>query len=98
MPTMSTTAEGSTIAFERSQLNTLFQHIERHLDDIEDARVRLLDGRHGLCETCHQPISAVRIDARPLACDSVVCAAVAREHPELSHRWVARTRMAGRTK
>jgi DnaK suppressor protein len=70
--------EGATIAFERSQLNALLQQTERHLEDIADARVRLIDGRYGLCETCHQPISAARLDARPVARDCVVCAAIAR--------------------
>ena len=43
--------EGSTIAFERSQLKTLIHQAERHLENIEDARMRVADRRYGLCET-----------------------------------------------
>ena len=66
--------EGSTIAFERSQLEALIHQAERHLEDIEDARKRVASGRYGLCETCNQPISAARLDARPVARTCIVCA------------------------
>ena len=67
--------EGSTIAFERSQLKTLIHQAERHLEEIDDARVRVADRRYGMCETCGQPISAGRLDARPVARTCIVCAA-----------------------
>ena len=67
--------EGSTIAFERSQLTTLIRQAERHLDDIEEARIRVASGRYGLCETCGQPVSAARLDARPVARTCIECAA-----------------------
>ena len=68
--------EGSTIAFERSQLEALIHQAERHLDDIEHARERLADGRYGVCERCGQLISAARLDARPVARTCIVCAAL----------------------
>jgi len=67
--------EGSTIAFERSQLTTLIRQAERHLDDIEEARIRVASRRYGLCETCGQPVSAARLDARPVARTCIECAA-----------------------
>ena len=70
--------EGSTIAFERSQLRALIRQAERHLDDIEDARESVLSGRYGLCESCGQPISAARLDARPVARTCIVCAAISK--------------------
>lgn len=66
--------EGSTIAFERSQLKALIHQAERHLDDIEHARKSVAGGRYGLCETCGRPISAARLDARPVARTCIVCA------------------------
>ena len=68
--------EGSTIAFERSQLNALIHQAERHLDDIEDARKSVASGRYGLCERCGRPISAARLDARPVARTCIACAAL----------------------
>jgi len=66
--------EGSTIAFERSQLKALIHQSERHLVDIEDARRRVADHRYGLCQTCGRPISLARLDARPVARTCIVCA------------------------
>jgi RNA polymerase-binding transcription factor len=66
--------EGSTIAFERSQLKTMIRQAERHLDEIEEARMRVASRRYGLCETCSQPISAARLDARPVARTCIGCA------------------------
>jgi len=67
--------EGSTIAFERSQLKSLIDQAERHLHEIEDAREKVANQRYGRCEACGQPISAQRLDARPEARTCVVCAA-----------------------
>lgn len=66
--------EGSTIAFERSQLNTLIHQGEQHLDEIDAARMRVASRRYGLCETCGQPISAARLEARPVARTCIECA------------------------
>ena len=65
--------EGSTIAFERSQLKALIHLAERHLDEIEEARMMVASRRYGLCETCGQPISAARLDARPEARICIGC-------------------------
>ena len=70
--------EGATIAFERSQLETLIRLAERHLADIEEARARATGGRYGACEACGQPISAARLEARPTAVTCVVCAGLAK--------------------
>jgi RNA polymerase-binding transcription factor DksA len=66
--------EGSTIAFERSQLLALIAQVQRHLDEIEDAGRRLAAGRFGLCESCGQPIARARLEARPVARTCVDCA------------------------
>ena len=59
--------EGSTIAYERSQLSALVDQAERHLGEIEAAIARLADGTYGQCERCGRPIPAGRLEARPTA-------------------------------
>ncbi|MGZ8758006.1 MAG: TraR/DksA family transcriptional regulator [Aeromicrobium sp.] len=66
--------EGATIAFERSQLDSLISQARRHLDDIERARVRLANGTYGFCETCGNPIGEARLEARPVARTCINCA------------------------
>ena len=70
--------EGSTIAFERSQVKTLIHQGEHHLGEIEAARMKVADGRFGLCERCGQPISVARLDALPVARTCIACASIAR--------------------
>jgi DnaK suppressor protein len=70
--------EGSTIAFERSQVKALIQQAESHLNDIEDARMKVAQGRYGVCEACGGQISEARLDARPVARTCIACAAIAR--------------------
>jgi DnaK suppressor protein len=66
--------EGSTIAFERSQMEALIHQGQSHLKEIEAARMRVAGQVYGLCESCGQPISAERLDARPVARTCVACA------------------------
>jgi DnaK suppressor protein len=71
--------EGSTIAFERSQMNALIHQAQSHLLDIETAQMRVAGGLYGLCESCGQPISVARLDARPVARTCIACAATLME-------------------
>ncbi len=66
--------EGSTIAFERSQVSSLLGQTRRRLDDIEAALVRLDDDSYGTCQSCGRPIPAARLAARPVARTCVACA------------------------
>ena len=59
--------EGQTIAYERSQLSALIQVAQDHLGGIQAATARLQQGTYGICEVCHQPIPAARLEARPTA-------------------------------
>jgi RNA polymerase-binding transcription factor DksA len=59
--------EGQTIAYERSQFEALIQGARDHLAGIEAGLLRLGQGSYGICEVCHQPIPAARLDARPTA-------------------------------
>lgn len=67
--------EGSTIAFERSQVSALIEQAERRLAEVDAARGRVLDGTYGRCEVCGEPIASARLQARPVARACVQCAA-----------------------
>jgi DnaK suppressor protein len=66
--------EGSTIAFERSQLGALIAQAQQQLDEIDAACVRVAEGRYGSCETCRGPIAPARLEARPVARTCIDCA------------------------
>jgi DnaK suppressor protein len=65
--------EGATIAFERSQLETLARQLEQHLTGIDAAERRLDDGSYGICERCAEAIPEARLEARPTARTCVTC-------------------------
>ena len=67
--------EGSTIAFERSQVGALIAQARQHLAEIDAAEVRVAEGRYGTCERCGDPIPPERLEARPVARKCVACAA-----------------------
>jgi DnaK suppressor protein len=66
--------EGSTIAFERSQVGALIEQTERRIAEIEAARARVTDGTYGRCEVCGKAIADQRLEARPVARTCVGCA------------------------
>ena len=59
--------EGTTIAYERTQLGALVEQAEAHLADIDAALARVAEGTYGRCEVCGRPIPAARLEARPTA-------------------------------
>ncbi len=59
--------EGSTIAFERSQVGALIEQAERRLTEVDAARARVDAGTYGRCEVCGEPIPDGRLEARPVA-------------------------------
>ena len=66
--------EGSTIAYERSQLSALMEQAERHLTEIADAEARLATGTYGCGAVCGRDIPEERLRARPVARTCVGCA------------------------
>lgn len=66
--------EGSTIAFERSQLSTLINQTRTRMAAIDAALSRLVDGTYGVCEVCGSSIPDERLEARPAARTCVGCA------------------------
>ena len=67
--------EGSTIAFERAQIDALIEQAELHFAEIESAQRRIDAGTYGQCEACGRSIAAARLEARPIARTCVACAA-----------------------
>jgi len=66
--------EGATIAFERSQVETLARTLRDHLGEVDAAVERLAAGTYGTCQSCGSPIPAARLEARPAARTCVGCA------------------------
>ncbi|HCG54880.1 MULTISPECIES: TraR/DksA C4-type zinc finger protein [Brevibacterium] len=66
--------EGATLAFERSQADTLLRQSEERLSAIAQALQRLDDGCFGICTNCGNPIPEVRLEVRPYAPTCVACA------------------------
>lgn len=67
--------EGSTIAFERSQLSASLEAARAGLADVESALARVAAGTYGRCETCGEPVPPERLEALPAATTCVGCAA-----------------------
>ncbi|ARC57140.1 General stress protein 16O [Frondihabitans sp. 762G35] len=66
--------EGSTIAYERSQLEAIRRSALERAADAYEARRRLADGRYGICVRCGRPVPAARLEARPTASVCLDCA------------------------
>jgi DnaK suppressor protein len=66
--------EGSTIAFERSQVATLLRGAREQLAELDHALDRLADGTFGRCESCGRAIPTERLTARPSTTRCVACA------------------------
>jgi DnaK suppressor protein len=66
--------EGSTIAFERQQVDALVRQAEHRLAEIDAAVSRLADASYGTCERCGRPIPPERLAVRPSARSCVPCA------------------------
>lgn len=70
--------EGTTIAFERSQLGALITQARQQLEEIEAALQRLDAGTYGVCTGCGGAIASGRLEARPAARHCIACASAAR--------------------
>jgi RNA polymerase-binding transcription factor DksA len=66
--------EGSTIAFERSQVGALVAQARAHREEIDAALARVEHGDYGVCESCGGPIAPARLEARPVARTCIGCA------------------------
>lgn len=66
--------EGSTIAFERIQVDTLAKRAAEDIEEADAALARLDAGSYGVCERCGEQIPVGRLRARPAARTCVRCA------------------------
>ena len=66
--------EGSTIAFERSQLEAIRRSALERAAEAEAAADRLDAGVYGFCVRCGRPILLARLAARPMAALCLDCA------------------------
>ena len=67
--------EGATIAFERSQVQSLIERARARVREVDAALARVAAGTYGTCEVCRRPIAEARLRARPTARTCVACAA-----------------------
>ncbi len=68
--------EGTTIAFERSQVSALLKQVQHDIVALERTLADLDDGAHdvGMCEQCTRPIGIERLVALPATRRCVRCA------------------------
>ena len=66
--------EGTTIAFERSQVGALISQARQRLAEVDAALARVAAGTYGICQRCGTAIPQERLEARPTAAYCVSCA------------------------
>ena len=65
----------AAIASEQAEVRSQMLNFEsRELAQIESALQRIKHGRYGQCETCEEPIAAMRLKALPYATECIGCA------------------------
>jgi DnaK suppressor protein len=65
--------EGDTISVERDRLTMVASDAVARVSEIDAALGRIDTGTYGACESCHQPIAEVRLEALPEATLCVAC-------------------------
>ncbi len=67
-------ADSSQVTAERGEVEALAGNLRESLTDVEAALVKLDNGTFGACESCGQPISPARLEAKPAARLCMDCA------------------------
>jgi len=67
-------ADSGQVTAERGEVEALSGQLSETLTDIEDALIKFDDGTYGECESCHQRIPEVRLEAMPAARLCIDCA------------------------
>jgi DnaK suppressor protein len=67
-------ADSSQVTAERGEAETLAGQLRDALIDVESALARLAEGTYGICERCHEPVGAARLEAKPAARRCINCA------------------------
>ncbi|MHB8329913.1 MAG: TraR/DksA family transcriptional regulator [Acidimicrobiales bacterium] len=67
-------ADSSQVTAERGEVEALAAKLQDTLDEVVEALHKLTDGTYGTCESCHQRIDPVRLEAMPAARFCIDCA------------------------
>ncbi len=68
-------ADSAAATAERSEILAFIDSARERLADVNAALRKMDAGTYGSCETCGNPISEERLEARPLSVQCVRCAA-----------------------
>src|SRR5436305_13974832 len=60
-------ADSSQVTAERGEAEALAKSLRETLTEVAHALAKLEDGTYGTCESCRQPISTARLEAKPRA-------------------------------
>jgi RNA polymerase-binding transcription factor DksA len=60
-------ADIGTEVFEHEKNQSLLEQVMSELAEVEQAFQRLESGAYGICQACHEPIPAARLEAMPAA-------------------------------
>jgi RNA polymerase-binding transcription factor DksA len=60
-------ADSGQVAAEQGEHQALAARLRAELEEVERALHKLDAGTYGRCETCSEPISAARLEAKPAA-------------------------------
>ncbi len=67
-------ADSSQVTAERGEVEALAGNLRESLTDVDAALVKLDNGTFGVCESCGEPISPDRLEAKPAARLCMTCA------------------------
>jgi DnaK suppressor protein len=71
-------ADSSQVTAERGEAEALAAQLQDSLSDVVAALKKLDEGTYGICERCHKPISAARLEAKPASAYCIDCASALR--------------------
>ena len=67
-------ADSSQVTAERGEAEAIATQLREALDEVEHALAKFDEGTYGRCETCGEPISEARLEAKPAARYCMDCA------------------------
>ena len=71
-------ADSSQVTAERGEAEALAAQLQDSLSNVVAALKKLDEGTYGVCERCHKPISAARLEAKPASAYCIDCASALR--------------------
>lgn len=73
-------ADQALVSIDKSLLETLGQHVVRQLDKIDNALMRMENGKYGTCLSCSKRIGRNRLEAIPYAVLCKDCKSIAEKN------------------